>query len=248
MDHETTILVIEDDEGARSLLADFLGAAGWQVRSAEGGADGIAALTTGPADAVLLDLMMAPPDGFEVLRRALEGGGRGPAPEPERSPAPEPAGDGEAPPVLSGAMDRVWDLVERIADTDVPVLLVGESGVGKDVIARRIHARSRRAARPFVKVNCAALPGELLESELFGHERGAFTGAHAEKPGKFELAHQGTIFLDEIGEMDPRLQAKLLEVLQDEEFYRVGGKRPVRVDSRVVTATNRVLEDAISAP
>jgi two-component system response regulator AtoC len=122
---------------------------------------------------------------------------------------------------------------------------VGESGVGKDVVARRIHATSRRAGRPFVKINCAALPGELLESELFGHEKGAFTGAHAEKPGKFEIADQGTIFLDEIGEMDPRLQAKLLQVLQDEEFYRVGGKRPVRVDARVVVATNRNLEAAI---
>jgi two-component system response regulator AtoC len=144
-------------------------------------------------------------------------------------------------------MERVWALADRIADTDVPVLVVGESGVGKDVVARRIHATSRRAGRPFVKINCAALPGELLESELFGHEKGAFTGAHAEKPGKFELAHQGTIFLDEIGEMDPRLQAKLLQVLQDEEFYRVGGKRPVRVDARVVVATNRNLEAAIRA-
>jgi two-component system response regulator AtoC len=96
-----------------------------------------------------------------------------------------------------------------------------------------------------VKINCAALPGELLESELFGHEKGAFTGAHAEKPGKFELADQGTVFLDEIGEMDPRLQAKLLQVLQDEEFYRVGGKRSVRVDARVVVATNRNLDAAI---
>jgi two-component system response regulator AtoC len=142
-------------------------------------------------------------------------------------------------------MERVWALADRIADTDVPVLLVGESGVGKDVVARRIHATSRRSGRPFVKINCAALPGELLESELFGHEKGAFTGAHAEKPGKFELADQGTIFLDEIGEMDPRLQAKLLQVLQDEEFYRVGGKRSVRVDARVVVATNRNLEVAI---
>jgi two-component system response regulator AtoC len=125
------------------------------------------------------------------------------------------------------------------------VLLVGESGVGKDVVARRIHATSHRAGRPFVKINCAALPGELLESELFGHEKGAFTGAHAEKPGKFELADQGTIFLDEIGEMDPRLQAKLLQVLQDEEFYRVGGKRSVHVDARVVVATNRNLDVAI---
>ncbi|PTL75906.1 sigma-54 dependent transcriptional regulator [Vitiosangium sp. GDMCC 1.1324] len=145
----------------------------------------------------------------------------------------------------SPAMRRVRALVERIADTDVPVLLLGESGTGKEVIAREVHARSNRRNRPFIKVNCAALPGELLESELFGHERGAFTGATTEKPGKFELADQGTIFLDEIGEMAIRLQAKLLQVLQDEEFFRVGGKKSVRVDSRVVVATNRDLEREI---
>jgi len=146
---------------------------------------------------------------------------------------------------ISSAMGRARALVERIADTDVPVLLLGESGVGKEVIAREIHERSRRRNRPFIKVNCAALPAELLESELFGHERGAFTGATAEKPGKFELADQGTIFLDEIGEMAVRLQAKLLQVLQDEEFFRVGGKKSVRVDSRVVVAANRELEREI---
>ncbi len=146
---------------------------------------------------------------------------------------------------LSSAMRRAKSLVDQIADTDVPVLITGESGVGKEVIAREIHTRSRRLQKPFIKVNCAALPAELLESELFGHERGAFTGATAEKPGKFELAHQGTIFLDEIGEMAIRLQAKLLQVLQDEEFFRVGGKKSVRVDSRVVVATNRELEREI---
>ncbi|ATB32580.1 sigma-54-dependent transcriptional regulator [Melittangium boletus] len=146
----------------------------------------------------------------------------------------------------SPTMRRARALVERIADTDVPVLLLGESGTGKEVIAREIHARSNRRNKPFIKVNCAALPGELLESELFGHERGAFTGATAEKPGKFELADQGTIFLDEIGEMAIRLQAKLLQVLQDEEFFRVGGKKSVRVDSRVVVATNRDLEREIA--
>ncbi|MBS2031883.1 MAG: sigma-54-dependent Fis family transcriptional regulator [Deltaproteobacteria bacterium] len=141
----------------------------------------------------------------------------------------------------SPTMHEVRSLVDRVADTDVPVMILGESGVGKEVVARYVHARSKRAARPFIKINCAALPAELLESELFGHEKGAFTGATAEKPGKFELAHQGTIFLDEIGEMDIRLQAKLLQVLQDEEFFRVGGKRSVRVDARVVVATNREL-------
>jgi two-component system response regulator AtoC len=118
--------------------------------------------------------------------------------------------------------------------------------VGKEGIARALHDRSARRGKPFVKINCAALPSELLESELFGHERGAFTGATSEKPGKFELADKGTIFLDEIGEMHPALQAKLLQVLQDEEYYRVGGKRPLRADARVVVATNRVLEDEIA--
>jgi len=145
----------------------------------------------------------------------------------------------------SAAMGKVNALLERVSDTDVPVLLLGESGTGKEVFAREIHQRSRRRARPFIKVNCAALPAELLESELFGHEKGAFTGATAEKPGKFELADQGTIFLDEIGEMAIRLQAKLLQVLQDEEFFRVGGRRNVRVDARVVVATNRDLEKEI---
>jgi len=145
----------------------------------------------------------------------------------------------------SPAMTSIWDIVDRAAETDVPVLIRGESGVGKEVIARTVHDRSPRRGKPFIKVNCAAIPTDLLESELFGHERGAFTGATSEKPGKFELAHGGTIFLDEIGEMHPSLQAKLLQILQDEEYYRVGGKRPLRVDARVVVATNRNLEEEI---
>ncbi|MCP3167089.1 sigma-54-dependent transcriptional regulator [Myxococcus qinghaiensis] len=168
------------------------------------------------------------------------------APPPAPRPAADPAGDARVLISSSPSMRRARALVERIANENVPVLLLGESGTGKEVIAREIHARSQRRGRPFIKVNCAALPGELLESELFGHERGAFTGATAEKPGKFELADQGTIFLDEIGEMAIRLQAKLLQVLQDEEFFRVGGKKSVRVDSRVVVATNRDLEKEIA--
>src|SRR5437868_1886387 len=147
---------------------------------------------------------------------------------------------------VSSAMLGIWDMVDRVAETDVPVLIRGESGVGKEGIARALHERSVRRGKPFVKINCAALPSELLESELFGHERGAFTGATSEKPGKFELADKGTIFLDEIGEMHPALQAKLLQVLQDEEYYRVGGKRPLRADARVVVATNRVLEEELA--
>jgi two-component system response regulator AtoC len=174
----------------------------------------------------------------------VENGGVPPRPSSELE-APGEDAEGRQLIYLSTAMRRAKALVDQIADTDVPVLLLGESGVGKEVVAREIHARSRRRNRPFIKVNCAALPAELLESELFGHERGAFTGATAEKPGKFELADQGTIFLDEIGEMAIRLQAKLLQVLQDEEFFRVGGKKSVRVDSRVVVATNRELEREI---
>ncbi len=212
---------------------------------------------TGQDDAVramklgATDYLSKPFDNAEledVLSRAL--GRRNvarPAEPRPRERISEVADPGENRVLISTApsMRRARALVERIADTDVPVLLLGESGTGKEVIAREIHARSRRRARPFIKVNCAALPAELLESELFGHERGAFTGATAEKPGKFELADQGTIFLDEIGEMAIRLQAKLLQVLQDEEFFRVGGKKSVRVDSRVVVATNRDLEREI---
>ena len=137
------------------------------------------------------------------------------------------------------AMRGVRTVLEQIADTDVTVLISGESGVGKEVVAREIHRRSPRANRPFVKVNCAALPEDLLESELFGYERGAFTGAVSRKPGKFEIADTGTMFLDEIGEMSPPLQAKLLQVLQDATFSRLGGNREIRVDVRVLCATNR---------
>jgi two-component system response regulator AtoC len=147
----------------------------------------------------------------------------------------------------SHAMRAVRDMIARVATTNAAVLLTGESGVGKEVVARAIHRASPRSARPLVKVNCAALPGELLESELFGHERGAFTGAYREKPGKFELASKGTIMLDEIGEVPLRLQAKLLHVLQDGEFARVGGERVLETDVRILAATNRDLQAEIRA-
>jgi len=146
----------------------------------------------------------------------------------------------------SERMAEVRDLIERVSDTDVTVLIRGESGTGKELVARALHERSLRRNRPFVKVNCAALPTELLESELFGFEKGAFTGAIQHKPGKFEFANHGTMFLDEIGDMSPPLQAKLLQVLQDGEFSRLGGKHDVHVDVRVITATNRDLETAVA--
>jgi two-component system, NtrC family, response regulator AtoC len=146
----------------------------------------------------------------------------------------------------SEQMNEVRDLIGRVADTDVTVLIRGESGTGKELVARALHRSSPRRDRTFVKVNCAALPSELLESELFGFERGAFTGAIQQKPGKFEFASQGTMFLDEISEMHTSLQAKLLQVLQEGEFSRLGGREDVRVDVRIVAATNRDLEAAVS--
>ena len=144
------------------------------------------------------------------------------------------------------ALRRVRETIEQIAGANVTVLIQGESGVGKEVVARAIHQASPRADRPFVKVNCAALPEDLLESELFGYERGAFTGAGARKPGKFEVADGGTMFLDEIGEMSSALQAKLLQVLQDSTFARLGGNREIRVDVRVICATHQPLAEMVA--
>jgi DNA-binding NtrC family response regulator len=145
----------------------------------------------------------------------------------------------------SPKMQEVLATVERVAPTNATVLLGGESGVGKDLIARAIHEKSRRASGPFLKINSTAIPENLLESELFGYEKGAFTGAGASKPGKFELADKGTIFLDEIGDVPPATQVKLLRVLQEREFERLGGTRTVKVDVRLVAATNRDLRVAL---
>ena len=142
-------------------------------------------------------------------------------------------------------MREIWEIIQQAARVDVTVLVVGETGTGKDLVARAIHQLSVRRQQPFVKVNCAAMPRELLESELFGHERGAFTGAHQLKVGKFETANRGAIFLDEIAELHPALQAKLLHVLQDGTFSRVGGKATIKVDVRVLAATNRDLEHEV---
>jgi two-component system response regulator AtoC len=143
-------------------------------------------------------------------------------------------------------MREVREIIEQVADTDITVLIRGESGTGKELVARALYQLSARRERQFVKVNCAALPSELLESELFGFEKGAFTGAQRRKLGKFEYANQGTIFLDEISEMHPALQAKLLQVLQDGEFSRLGGESDIHVDTRVIAATNRNLEQAVA--
>ncbi len=143
------------------------------------------------------------------------------------------------------AMARIHGYTERFAAVNVPILLLGESGVGKEVFARRIHQLSPRGHRTFLKINCAALPADLLESELFGYEAGAFTGAVRSKPGMFELCNKGTILLDEIGELPPNLQAKLLQVLQDHQFSRLGGRSLVTVDVRILAATNVDIRQAL---
>jgi two-component system response regulator AtoC len=153
--------------------------------------------------------------------------------------------DGHAFLTTNPRMLREAGIVRRVAYTDVPILILGESGVGKEVMARFAHAHSGRQNKPFVKINCAALPHELLESELFGYERGAFTGAMTDKIGKFEQANHGTLLLDEIGEMSAQLQSKLLHVLQDGTFTRLGGRKTIKVDVRIIAATNIKLEEAI---
>lgn len=146
----------------------------------------------------------------------------------------------------SAAMQRLRESIEQVAATEAAVLILGESGTGKELVAHAIHYGGRRADRPLVKVSCAALPEGLLESELFGHERGAFTGARDRRKGRFELAHGGTLFLDEVGDLNRETQAKLLRVLQEQEFERVGGTETIRVDVRLIAATNRDLEDLVA--
>jgi DNA-binding NtrC family response regulator len=185
------------------------------------------------------------PVSHEVLREAVD------LLLPSASPAPlAKRGNGSAGKLELNLKAGEWirkidPLLKRLAGSDVPVLLQGETGVGKEVLARHIHNQSQRSGKIFLKLNCAALPPELVESELFGYERGAFTGAFKSTPGKFELANGGTILLDEIGDMDLRLQAKLLQVLQDREFHRIGAKEATQVDVRVIAATHRELETQI---
>ncbi len=209
----------------------------------------VEALKLGAADYVVKAEETAPFDETELeaaIQRALTR--RPPAPAP--AAPPQRASDSDEPERAwwqgEGPMREVARMIDRVADSDVTVLVRGESGVGKELVTRALHRRSARARGPLVKVNCAALPAELLESELFGHERGAFTGADTLRIGKFEHAHGGTILLDEIGEMSARLQAKLLHVMQDGTFTRLGSNKPVSVDARVIAATNRDIEQMIA--
>ncbi|RYE89370.1 MAG: sigma-54-dependent Fis family transcriptional regulator, partial [Myxococcales bacterium] len=203
-----------------------------------------------------IDYLTKPFDQAEirnVVRKALRTRdlSQADAPSDQRSPGGEagPASEATARYGLIGQSARtteVFALLDRVADSPTTVLVTGESGTGKELIARALHENSRRRDKPFIKVNCAAIPKDLVESELFGYERGAFTGAVTSKPGRFELADKGTLFLDEIGELPLDMQVKLLRVLQESEFERVGGIRTIRVDVRLVAATNRDLKREIA--
>jgi two-component system response regulator AtoC len=185
------------------------------------------------------------PVNHEHLNRAIAHALKNQSVAPVRGfqqPRAKPAARRDAFLGTSPAIREVENIIGQVGWSDAPVLILGETGVGKEVVARRLHGLSARADKPLLKVNCAALPSELVESELFGYEKGAFTGAFQRKAGLFELANGGAIFLDEIGDMDFKLQAKLLQVLQDQEFLRVGGRETVRVDVRVIAATHNDLE------
>jgi two-component system response regulator AtoC len=207
---------------------------------------GAAALLTLPLDERQIESRLSP------VLHSLSNNVNEPVGVAANTGSPTPVTNGppavQAPPGLfnsSPRMMEIRDTIEKVATTNATVLIRGESGVGKEIAARLIFSLSHRRDKPFVKVNCAAIPHDLLESELFGYEAGAFTGAQRSKPGKFELADGGTLFLDEIGEMHPALQAKLLHVLQDGEFARLGAKRDTAVDVRVLCATNKLLEQRV---
>ncbi|MEW6297533.1 MAG: sigma-54 dependent transcriptional regulator [Thermodesulfobacteriota bacterium] len=189
------------------------------------------------------------PFDVDSLKRLIATTLRRQAPQPAPAEPPVVALDNSAVPILghSRAMQEVYKIIGKSAARDVTVLITGESGTGKELVARALHAYSRRDTGPFLALNCAAIPETLLESELFGHERGAFSGATEARPGKFELAHGGTLFLDEIGDMPLVLQSKLLRVLQERELYRLGAREPRRVDVRIIAATNQELEALIRA-
>ena len=290
------ILIVEDDQTFRGLLAAILEDAGHEVTQAVDGAAGLARLQKASFDLVLSDLKMPKMGGVELFRAsrnlpvpplfvlltafgtveeavaAIKEGVDDFLTKPLKDPDTlrdlverlleeqcraqqlatlDESGSNGLPPLeilfAGTAMQEVRRLAGEVAATEATVLIGGESGTGKELLARYIHLASQRRAGPFVAVNCAAIPDNLLESELFGHERGAFTGASAVRQGKFEIAAGGTIMLDEIGEMPLSMQAKLLRVLQEKSFQRVGGNREMRADVRVLAATNRDLAKEVAA-
>ena len=270
----TRLLVIGPDGRQVATAVDMAAAAGASVRRVTDVTAALASLRAGRgADLVFIDLAAdvrallaglraerfilpvvaygidaAPADAVAAIRAGARDFLPLP-PEPELIAALLQAASAPVRELISASaeMARVLDLARQFAPADASVLITGESGTGKEMIARFLHAQSRRAEAPFVSLNCAAIPENLLESELFGHEKGAFTGAVARRIGKFEEASGGTLLLDEVTEMDPRLQAKLLRAIQEREIDRVGGSKPVKVDIRLIATSNRDMQEAVAA-
>ena len=244
-------LMLPDSEGMETLEAIHTAAPGLPIIIVSGASSTmnvVAAMKCGATD--FLSKPVSRDDLRLSLAKALESGAA-PWSRPEAAQAERPASPpaGARPATFVGEnprMKEIESLLGPVGWSEVPVLIQGETGSGKEVFAHELHAHSPRANQPFLKLNCAALPSELVESELFGYEKGAFTGAFQKKAGMFEMADGGTIFLDEIGDMDVRLQAKLLQVLQDHEFHRIGGKVLIKVNVRLLAATHRDLERAIA--
>jgi len=266
------ILVVDDKDSMRNMLTETLVEEGYRVDLAESGRKAIDLVKNKSYDLVLTDLKMPEISGMDVLSEVKEIDNEGAfdfitkpfdtehlcvlvnrALENRRMVAENSllrqellAGQGFENIIgKNEKMQEICNLIQKVAGSDASVLLQGESGTGKELYARAIHSLSPRKNCPYITINCAAIPGELLENELFGSEKGAFTGAHARKMGKFEIAHKGTIFLDEVGDMDITLQAKLLRVLQQKNFERLGGTKTVDVDVRVIAATNKDLNELI---
>ncbi len=284
------VLIVDDDEQDRSILAGIVSSLGYQVVTASDGCEALAKLNARPFSAIITDLIMPRMDGFEFLRTLVDQGPFAPAivltSFGDASQAvtivhelqafwflEKPAQSEVLAPLLaravnygellrgtellqrqlsqqgvlgemvgsSRAMQQVYSLIQRVAPTHASVLITGESGTGKEMVARAIHRLGKRSGGPFVAVNCAAVPSDLIESELFGHEKGAFTGAAARHAGCFEQANRGTLLLDEIGEMPLGMQARLLRALEESKVRRVGGSEEIPVDVRILAATNRTM-------
>src|ERR671927_498387 len=227
------LLIVDDEQGMRQLLTHVFGRAGHAVRAAENGAKALELLRQAPADLVISDVKMPDMNGIELLRRLRENRAFKRA-QRERGRLDQIIGH-------SQKMQAVYQMIETVAQVQSTVLITGESGTGKEMVARAIHNLSPRSDKPFMPINCGAFTETLLESELFGYTRGAFTGATANRKGLFEAADKGTIFLDEIGEMSPTMQVKLLRVLQERKVRPVGAHEETSVDTRVIAATNRDL-------